>query len=543
MQLVPWLLAAALPQLAAALLTSGQCLTSVAVADISEEAANLTWTFVCDPSLVSGFKIWADHARYLACPEEVNRSFKTTPTQHIKKTVRTGAHERWQLIGRSSIGVALEPHSEYELKVVPLFRDRRPTTGLTVVAATQPALPALKLRVRSAETRADSVTFLLEDLDTESCHKFNGELGFIRYQVRGLSEWNRDFFLLEEVDWRQRQLAVAGLLPHSRYGLNLFLTNEAGLYLDTGAEAEPDFAATTKPLPPAAAPGHLRLEVRGAECSVFWRDVFPPRGEADFYLFSWRLGAAAEWSSSDKIWAQEVQSLASGERYYTMPIPDTVDTVSVKMKAFNKGFPQGSAWSAVVSNAGGSLETVLSIVGAAVLMALLILFTFFVARRWRLQRYSGFEQTKTSDYTEKPIIRSLSREPAAPGRRDSAAASLANSSPASVELRAGRGGGHRRSGIRSGLDPLPPVPGQQENIYEEPRDPRRPEPESQPLDEDNYLAPNPVKVASVESLDEEGYLKPNFRRYQPINTKSPSRESPEPIPMVSYSSQDELERG
>jgi len=51
-----------------------------------------------------------------------------------------------------------------------------------------------------------------------------------------------------------------------------------------------------------------------------------------------------------------------------------------------------------------------------------------------------------------------------------------------------------------------------------------------------------VKVASGESLDEEGYLKPNFNRYQPFNTRSPSRESPDPIPMVSYSSQDELEK-
>ena len=58
-------------------------------------------------------------------------------------------------------------------------------------------------------------------------------------------------------------------------------------------------------------------------------------------------------------------------------------------------------------------------------------------------------------------------------------------------------------------------------------------------DEDGYMVP---KMASMESLDDEGYLKPNFNRFQPLDTRTESRESPPPIPMVSYSSQDELER-
>ena len=62
----------------------------------------------------------------------------------------------------------------------------------------------------------------------------------------------------------------------------------------------------------------------------------------------------------------------------------------------------------------------------------------------------------------------------------------------------------------------------------------------QPLDEENYLLPNPVRVASVESLDEEGYLRPNFHRHQFVDTRSPVKESLPPIPAVSYSSQDEL---
>jgi len=112
---------------------------------------------------------------------------------------------------------------------------------------------------------------------------------------------------------------------------------------------------------------------------------------------------------------------------------------------------------------------------------------------------------------------------------------VASSSPGTeVELRRG-GQGKRGSRGRSSLDPLPPVPG--EPLYEPLRFSEEP-----PLDEEQYLVPNPAKVASVESLDEEGYLKPNFHRIQPFNTRSPTRESPEPIPMVSYSSQDELER-
>ena len=47
------------------------------------------------------------------------------------------------------------------------------------------------------------------------------------------------------------------------------------------------------------------------------------------------------------------------------------------------------------------------------------------------------------------------------------------------------------------------------------------EEEKEGEEEESYLAPNPVRVASRESLDEEGYLRPNFNRFQRLDTTRP----------------------
>ena len=80
-------------------------------------------------------------------------------------------------------------------------------------------------------------------------------------------------------------------------------------------------------------------------------------------------------------------------------------------------------------------------------------------------------------------------------------------------------------------DPLPAIPGH-ENIYAEPI----PRPKI-PLDDEDYLAPNPVRVESRESLDDQGYLRPNFDRFKRMDTSGSDREqSPPLIPPVSYMS-------
>ena len=90
---------------------------------------------------------------------------------------------------------------------------------------------------------------------------------------------------------------------------------------------------------------------------------------------------------------------------------------------------------------------------------------------------------------------------------------------------------------RSVHDPLPEEPGAP--LYEPLNfQPRIVE------DEEGYVIPSATKIpkmASVESLDDEGYLKPNFNRYPPTDTRNSSG-TPPPIPPVSYSSTDELEK-
>ena len=515
--------------------TSQDCLSDVSITEISSEQANLTWNFGCDENEIRSFKIFYDHINYKACSDEINRA-----KDHFKKTAGSlKPYNRWKVVGQ------LLPFSVYEFIVRPIFKDRaHKQEEIVVRGITEREPPSVKVRVQASDPGTNQIKFILESVDPWQCDQFNADLGYVRFHVRGQDPWNKNFELMDHVSWNTTEILVRNLLPNSRYGIALFVTDKDGNY-DADGGSDFDFTATTRQSAPTEPPTDVRLSVQGAECRVLWRDSYPPVGETDHYILTSKQDGG-EWKT-DRIEAREVQTLRTNgekeENSYMLPLISDGSTISVKIRSFNKGFTEGSPWSVEVSNADQTVQIAI-IVGLALAgLVLSILFTLRIKRCMRVRRYAA---AKTDDYSQRPIIRELD-----PRAQDSSAnvtgsrqnslrppslsASVASSSPGTeVELRRG-GQGKRGSRGRSSLDPLPPVPG--EPLYEPLRFSEEP-----PLDEEQYLVPNPAKVASVESLDEEGYLKPNFHRIQPFNTRSPTRESPEPIPMVSYSSQDELER-
>ena len=515
--------------------TSQDCLSDVSITEISSEQANLTWNFGCDENEIRSFKIFYDHINYKACSDEINRA-----KDHSKKTAGSlKPYNRWKVVGQ------LLPFSAYEFIVRPIFKDRaHKQEEIVVRGITEREPPSVKVRVQASDPGTNQIKFILESVDPWQCDQFNADLGYVRFHVRGQDPWNKNFELMDHVSWNTTEILVRNLLPNSRYGIALFVTDKDGNY-DADGGSDFDFTATTRQSAPTEPPTDVRLSVQGAECRVLWRDSYPPVGETDHYILTSKQDGG-EWKT-DRIEAREVQTLRTNgekeENSYMLPLISDGSTISVKIRSFNKGFTEGSPWSVEVSNADQTMQIAI-IVGLALAgLVLSILFTMRIKRCMRVRRYAA---AKTDDYSQRPIIRELD-----PRAQDSSAnvtgsrqnslrppslsASVASSSPGTeVELRRG-GQGKRGSRGRSSLDPLPPVPG--EPLYEPLRFSEEP-----PLDEEQYLVPNPAKVASVESLDEEGYLKPNFHRIQPFNTRSPTRESPEPIPMVSYSSQDELER-
>lgn len=515
--------------------TSQDCLSDVSITEISSEQANLTWNFGCDENEIRSFKIFYDHINYKACSDEINRA-----KDHFKKTAGSlKPYNRWKVVGQ------LLPFSVYEFIVRPIFKDRaHKQEEIVVRGITEREPPSVKVRVQASDPGTNQIKFILESVDPWQCDQFNADLGYVRFHVRGQDPWNKNFELMDHVSWNTTEILVRNLLPNSRYGIALFVTDKDGNY-DADGGSDFDFTATTRQSAPTEPPTDVRLSVQGAECRVLWRDSYPPVGETDHYILTSKQDGG-EWKT-DRIEAREVQTLRTNgekeENSYMLPLISDGSTISVKIRSFNKGFTEGSPWSVEVSNADQTMQIAI-IVGLALAgLVLSILFTLRIKRCMRVRRYAA---AKTDDYSQRPIIRELD-----PRAQDSSAnvtgsrqnslrppslsASVASSSPGTeVELRRG-GQGKRGSRGRSSLDPLPPVPG--EPLYEPLRFSEEP-----PLDEEQYLVPNPAKVASVESLDEEGYLKPNFHRIQPFNTRSPTRESPEPIPMVSYSSQDELER-
>lgn len=510
-----------------------ECLSNVSVSINDKNQANVTWNYECEEDSISEFKIDYQNVKYKACSDRVN-----SKKPHFKKTIRDGKiqpHNRWYLIGSSEN--QLDPYSEYEFTVKPSIKDRRNPSereknkGKSVQGTTYNDWPSVKIHVKGVETTKSEIKFLLNRIDENECDKFNSKLGFIRYHVFGQDDWNKNLNTSGFTDINSESISVENLHSNSEYGLLLFVTDTEYEYIDDGV-GKP-FVAKTKPTAPTIAPVILELkQVRESQCSIIWNDPYPLEGEIERYQFQWKTDMDDDWRETIDASHLEVEKReGDASKMYNINVGDNSRSLKVRMKMFNKGFPISSPWSIEASTDNTeATDTLLIVVVALIFTIILIVIAVLIARKCNLLKRPAFKPVKTDDYSERPIVRHLTSE-------DSGLSLIRSTSVGStIEMRPTRKNTTRPvSGRASGKDPLPHAPG--EPLYEPLRFP-----DQDPLDEDNYLVPNPMKVASVESLDEEGYLKPNFNRYQPINTRSPTRESPEPIPMVSYSSQDELEK-
>ena len=315
------------------------------------------------------------------------------------------------------------------------------------------------------------------------------------------------------------------------------MTDKNQDFIDDGGD-DHDFDASTKPEQPTRAPENVELEVAGSVCSVSWFDPSPPQGIVDKYQISWSLDGES-WQQTEKLSQSEIVHLRGQGRMYKMFVGPNTTMLKVRVQLFVQDFSTGSGYSETavfgVEEDTDLLDIVIKVIIGVVLLIALVLIAVCCARKCNLlQRFPGFKPVPTTDYSQRPIVKNPG-----PVRSSSLSpSSVSNNSPRStIEMRDRSRNRGSLGGRRSAFDDLPPVPGE-ENTYE--TIPSTSANNQQAVDEDDYLLPNPVKMASVESLDDEGYLKPNFNRVQPFDTKSPSREDPDPIAMVSYSSQDEL---
>merc|ERR1712062_101269 len=203
------------------LVRSQQCLTDVSVTEISSEQANLTWTFLCDEQLLSGFKLYYKHIKHLACQDDINdaKRHPEIPVRSIKP------HERSRIIGDDKYPLA--PHSDYEFKVKALFKRnlRRSSEELSTQATTDSGIPDVRVKVKGTESRADEITFLLNEIDENNCDDFKSELGFIRYELKGRDPWNKEEDLMDFVSINARRISIRGLSSYSSYGLKLYVTD------------------------------------------------------------------------------------------------------------------------------------------------------------------------------------------------------------------------------------------------------------------------------------------------------------------------------
>jgi hypothetical protein len=261
------------------------------------------------------------------------------------------------------------------------------------------------------------------------------------------------------------------------------------------------------------------------------------------YRIRWKLTTDSEWLEftdippSGALCREEEVDLVC----HTLTDLLAQENYTIQVQTFNAAVPQGSPWSVAVSHVAQAeneadgdddgpdhvltVFAVLAVVVAAVLTAFLV-YRCYVKRQ---RRRKGFDRVLSQEEYRKPIIRNGGGQmpPAAPHLLRhpvrKATSNNAHHDRSSMENAAAR---------RSCLDPLPPLPGE-EPIYSDlelkhgasqeylAHSPLKKRAEEEEDDEEGYLAPNPVRVASRESLDEEGYLRPNFNRFQRLDTTRP----------------------
>ena len=492
------------------------------MAEISSEQANISWSYSCDSRHLQAFKIYYDHIEYKACSSRMNRDKKV---KEMKWREEILPHERFKLIGAPEQGRGLLPYSVYNFTVIAIRDNSENNHGgeMTVTAETEASLPLVELRPGLVvEKTQDRVRFKLEPKwRDEQCDKLNTEPGVVLYEVLD----QEDRVTKGEVSVESEEITLAGLQPYSEYRVKLFVTNLAGEFDEMEAV---ELTSVRTSAGPAQPPLEVRLEEGEDGLVLFWSDPSPPTGQLEGYQLSWRDQEGEAWRLSDKILpditGHQQRSLSLRDLNIQQP------PVSVRLRTFITEAAEASAWSHPVRVEDGEMTLLISVILAVVILTVLVTATVLIVRKCNLiKKFKGWERANAND--DEPIIRYKPKIEIQTRRPDSSASAGAGSpsvQPASNRSSMGR---------RSVHDPLPEEPGAP--LYEELN--FKP---SIVEDEEGYVIPTATKLpkmASVESLDDEGYLKPNFNRYPPTDTRN-STGTPPPIPPVSYSSQDELEK-
>ena len=171
-------------------------------------------------------------------------------------------------------------------------------------------------------------------------------------------------------------------------------------------------------------------------------------------------------------------------------------TYSFQVQCYNSGISQGSGWSGVtrqvihnLSEDGAHTSYVFIVLGCLPIIVILVIILLV---KYRKKPSNGSKQQNSVLYN------SQDPELLTPIFKTSNMCTFPRqSTPASGSPRMFTTLPTHRPRSRCG--PLPPVLSQVNHIYEAVKN-----------KEDDYLAPNPLRVESMESLDDEGYLRPNF---------------------------------
>ena len=224
-------------------------------------------------------------------------------------------------------------------------------------------------------------------------------------------------------------------------------------------------------------------------------------GDVSSYGVRWKEEDSTTWTEVRAV--PRTDTVCEGAGYdacYLLSNLTDSKTYSFQVQTFHSGNSQGSGWSSIISldtqEQGTTTSYVFIVLGCLPILGIIV---FILVTKYRKKQGTVGKQKHSVVYKSQdpelltPIIK--------------------NSNNLTLPKQSSPGSGSPRMFTtlpthrpRSRCDPLPPLPSKDNHIYEAVKNN-----DNEVLcDEDEYLAPNPLRVESKESLDEEGYLRPNF---------------------------------
>jgi len=429
------------------------------------------------------------HTKYLACADDSRDGSRPSGigTEEVEDT-RVIIHN-------------LHPHSEYEFEVVAVTTNSEKPEFLKTVADTLEAAPEVRALPRQSADSSTHIKMAVFDWTRPAesqCSLYNSHLGGWAYKVVGMDDWNKQFMMQGNLPISQTHLEVENLAPYSQYLLLLYTANQAGLYDENVVLKIPVTTAQSNP----AAPSQLQA-VQASPGSVMlnWETVFPPLGDVSSYGVRWKEEDSTTWTEVRAVPRSDTVCEGAGyDACYLLSNLTDSKTYSFQVQTFHSGNSQGSDWSSIISldtqEQGTTTSYVFIVLGCLPILGIIV---FILVTKYRKKQGTVGKQKHSVVYKSQdpelltPIIK--------------------NSNNLTLPKQSTPGSGSPRMFTtlpthrpRSHCDPLPPLPSKDNHIYEAVKNN-----DNEVLcDEDEYLAPNPLRVESKESLDEEGYLRPNF---------------------------------